>query len=171
MKEIWKDIPEYEGLYQVSNKGNVKSISHYTRNNVNGGKRYAQGRVLSQFKMPNGYRQVQFSKNEKREKKYVHRLVASVFLLNEDNLTDVNHIDGNKDNNTVENLEWVSHRDNQIHMVENGLTKKVKPVIHIETGKTYRSMTEAERLTGIDRHKIKDDINQGVRWRFVDCEE
>ena len=66
MEEIWKDIPDYEGLYQVSNTGKVKSVSHYARNNRNGGLRMAAGKILSQYKMPNGYYQVQLSKNEKR---------------------------------------------------------------------------------------------------------
>lgn len=117
INEIWKDIPGYEGLYQVSNSGKVKSISHQAKNNSNGGVRMTVGCILSLYKMPNGYLQVQLSKNEKRKKLYVHRLVATVFLHNESNFSDVNHIDGDKNNNSVENLEWCSHRNNQIHMI------------------------------------------------------
>ena len=171
MNEVWKDIPNYEGLYQVSNMGNVKSISHYTRNNANGGLRLTKGRVLAKYKMPNGYLQIQLSKNEIREKKYVHRLVAELFLTNSDNLSDVNHIDGNKENNSVENLEWCSHKENQIHMVKNGLTKKAQSVICIETGKAYSSLSEAERETTISRKSIKKSCENGkeycgYHWRF-----
>lgn len=170
--EKWKDIKGYEGLYQVSNTGKIKSISHYTRNNVNGGKRLTKGRILSQYKMPNGYLQVQLSKNQIREKHYVHRIVASAFLRNEENLSDVNHIDGDKDNNAVENLEWCSHKDNQIHMVRERMTKKAIPVLCVETGKSYNSMTEAERKTGIDRHFIKKSCEsgndyKGYHWRLI----
>lgn len=82
-KEIWKDIPGYENLYQVSNSGRIKSIGHYTRNNINGGTRLTKGIVLSPYIMPNGYYQVQLSKKGKKEKHYVHRLVALAFLNNE----------------------------------------------------------------------------------------
>ena len=171
MAEIWKDIHEYEGLYQVSNTGKVKSVSHYTRNNRNGGLRMTVGKILSQYKMPNGYRQVQLSKNEIREKKYVHRLVAENFIQNVNNLSDVNHIDGNKDNNSISNLEWCSHKDNQKHMIENHMTKKATPVICKETGKMYHSMSEAEKDTGICRKTIKKlcasgETFKGLSWRF-----
>lgn len=66
-KEIWKDIPGYENLYQVSNSGRIKSIGHYTRNNINGGTRLTKGIVLSPYIMPNGYYQVQLSKKEKKK--------------------------------------------------------------------------------------------------------
>lgn len=165
--ETYKDIPGYEGYYQVSNIGNVRSISHYTRNNINGGQRYTKGRVLAQYKMPNGYMQVSLSKNEKREKQYVHRLVANTFINNENNKTDVNHIDGDKNNNTVENLEWVSHKDNQIHMVKNRMTLKAIPIINIATGVMYSSLTEAERETGINRKAIREYCKEGRIWKMA----
>lgn len=115
----------------------------------------AAGKILSQYKMPNGYYQVQLSKNEKREKKYIHRLVAESFIENSNSLSDVNHIDGDKSNNNTFNLEWCSHKDNQKHMIENHMTKKATPVICKETGKMYHSMSEAERDTGICRRTIK----------------
>lgn len=170
--EIWKDIPNYEGLYQVSNTGKVKSIPHYTRNGAKCSVRLTKGKILAQYKMPNGYMQVQLSKNELREKYYVHRLVASVFLDNKYNLSDVNHIDGNKNNNSVDNLEWCSHRGNQIHMYENRMTKKAYPVLCIETNKSYNSMSEAERDTGISHKVIKKLCEtgreyNGYHWRLL----
>ena len=171
INEIWKDIPGYEGLYQVSNSGKVKSISHQAKNNSNGGVRMTVGCILSLYKMPNGYLQVHLSKNEKRKKLYVHRLVATVFLHNESNFSDVNHIDGDKNNNSVENLEWCSHRSNQIHMIENRMTRKAFPVICVESGNVYRSISDAEKQTGISRYAIKKSCEsgkerKGVHWRY-----
>lgn len=172
MEEKWKDIPGYEGIYQVSNTGKIKSVSHYTRNNTNGGMRLTKGKILSQYKMPNGYLQVKLSKNEVREKHYVHRLVASVFINNVNNMSDVNHIDGDKENNCIDNLEWCSHKDNQIHMVKRRMTKKANPVLCVETEISYNSMSEAERETGVDRHFIKKSCESGKdykghHWRFI----
>ena len=172
MKEIWKDVNGYEGLYQISNTGRIKSLSHYARNNVNGGKRLTKGRILSQYKIPNGYFKVQLSKNGVRKKHYLHRIVAKAFLNNKDNLSDVNHIDGNKGNNFVENLEWCNHRDNQIHMVKNRMTSTAKPVLCVETEKAFSSMTEAEKETGFDRHFIKKSCEsgndyKGYHWRMI----
>lgn len=164
MEEVWKDIPNYEGLYQVSNQGRVKSITHYARNNRNGGMRLVSGKILSQYKMPNGYMQVQLSKNEKREKFYIHRIVASVFLENKKGYSDVNHIDGNKNNNCVENLEWCSHRMNQIHMVKNRLTKKLHPVFCVELNRMFNSLSEAERFTGLNRRGISKAIKKGAKY-------
>lgn len=172
LNEVWKDIVGYEGLYQVSDAGRVRSISHFAINNKGGGERLTNGRVLSPYKMPNGYLQVQLSKGSTKKKHYIHRLVAIVFLKNENNLSDVNHIDGNKDNNYVQNLEWCSHKDNQMHMVKNKLTRKAIPVLCIENNKEYCSLSEAERKTGFCRKLIKracleETEYKGYNWRFV----
>lgn len=173
LKEEWRDIAGYEGLYKVSNTGKIRSCDHYARNNIYGAKRFITGKVLKCYKMPNGYLQVQLSKNEKREKRYIHRLVAETFLHNDGMLTDVNHIDGDKNNNFVSNLEWVSHKDNQIHMIKNRMTKKAFPVLCVETNKQYNSMSEAQNETGVDRHLIKKACNSGkaysgLHWRWID---
>lgn len=160
----WKDVVGYEGLYQVNTDGEVRSVSHYTRNNTNNGQRYTKGRVLSAYQMPNGYLQVQLSKGDKREKHYVHRLVAITFLENKNGLPEVNHIDGNKRNNRIDNLEWVSHKENQAHMVKNGLTKKAFRLKNLENNHVYSSLCEAERETGMDRHKIKEMCAKNMGW-------
>lgn len=169
MKEIWKDIPQYKGLYQVSDKGNVRSLSHYTRNNTNGGKRLTKGRILSQYIMPNGYLQVQLSKGDERKKFYTHRLVAIAFLRNEMNLSDVNHINGDKNYNSVENLEWCTHQENQIHMVKNRMTRKATPVIHTKTNIEYDSISQAVKETGISKYFINKHCKRenNYEWRFV----
>lgn len=98
MEEIWKDIKGYEGLYQVSNLGRVRNIKH--------------NRVKNTTIRPNGYEYVKLSKDNSTKNFTIHRLVAMTFIDNPNNLSDVNHKDEDKLNNSVTNLEWVSHQDN-----------------------------------------------------------
>ena len=95
--EEWRDIKGYEGLYQVSNKGRVKSL---------GNNKTKKEKILSLKPSNNGYIRVYLCKNGKQKPFSVHRLVAQAFLLNPNNLPVVNHKDENKLNNNVENLEW-----------------------------------------------------------------
>ncbi|MEQ3340193.1 NUMOD4 domain-containing protein [Clostridium butyricum] len=109
--ELWKDVKGYEGLYQVSNLGRIKSLDmiviHY-----NGKKERRKGRVLKLSENEKGYLKVFMCKNKKRECKKVHRVVAETFIPNRENLPEVNHKDENKKNNSVYNLEWCTHRYN-----------------------------------------------------------
>ena len=102
--EIWKDIEGYEGLYQISNLGRVRSLARAT----------TSGKVLKQMKK-HGYMNVCFSKNNVDKYFRVHRLVALAFIPNPENKPTVNHIDGNKANNNVSNLEWATHSENETH--------------------------------------------------------
>lgn len=105
MKEIWIDIKGYEGLYQVSNYGNVRSLDR-TSIMKNGVSRFVLGRELRKKDNGHGYLIVSLYKHNVEEKKYVHRLVGNAFILNPNNLPDINHKDENKSNNNVNNLEW-----------------------------------------------------------------
>lgn len=109
MTEIWRDIEGYDGLYQVSNCGRVKSLN-YGR----------EGRILK-ASLKSGYPFVQFGKCGRQI--YVHRLVAKAFIPNPDNKPEVNHIDGNKTNNHADNLEWGTRSENNVHAVRLGLMK------------------------------------------------
>ena len=102
IEEIWRPVVGYEGLYEVSNMGNVKSLDW---------KGTGTERIMSPVNL-NGYLRVLFNRNGKRKLKLVHRLVAEAFIPNPDNLPCVNHIDENKSNNHVENLEWCTHKYN-----------------------------------------------------------
>ena len=107
MKEIWKDIPNYVGRYKASNFGRIKSIDmvlSYKRHNVET-TRIRKGKVLSPAKMRNGYLRVEMSVNGEHKLNLVHQLVAQAFIPNPNNYEQVNHIDGNKENNCVSNLE------------------------------------------------------------------
>lgn len=108
--EIWKDIYGYEGIYQVSNKGRVRSQTRKVWNYMK------PGRVLKPYRKPNDYMHVNLRKDGGGDKHaYVHRLVAQAFLPNPDCLPEVNHKDFDKTNNCVDNLEWVSDKENKRH--------------------------------------------------------
>ena len=101
MEEIFKDIPGYEGRYQVSNLGNVRSMRTM--------------KIRQPCPHTKGYLKTDLRKDGKREMAFIHRLVALTFIPNPDNLPEVNHKDGDKTNNRVENLEWVTTQQNAIH--------------------------------------------------------
>ena len=121
MNEIWKDIKGYEGLYQISNYGRVLSLHPHKCKRIN-------PIIKKNEIIKNGYERVELCKNSKKERKLVHVLVASAFISNIENKTEINHIDGDKNNNHVTNLEWVTHSENMKHASDNGLVdvKKAK---------------------------------------------
>lgn len=113
--EEWRDITEYEGYYQVSSKGNVRSLDR-TIVNSDGSTRRIKGKQLTPFITNVGYVQVRLMKNGNQKHMYVHRLVSKEFISNPMNYKEVNHIDYNKENNCVENLEWCTHLYNMIDL-------------------------------------------------------
>lgn len=135
MEEIWKDIKDYEGLYQVSNLGRVKSLGNKKR----------KEKILKPCKVKSGYLRVQLSKRKMfyvRKMFFVHRLVAESFISNPYNLPQVNHLDLNKENNNISNLEWVSPKKN----IEYSEATKIK-CLDLKTNKVtiYPSIREATR--------------------------
>jgi hypothetical protein len=120
--EVWKDIKDYEGIYQVSNFGNVKSLDREVAPN-NRVPYWRKGKICKQSKSNLGYMTVGFTVNNVKLNKYVHRLVAETFITNWSNHPQVNHIDCDKTNNRMYNLEWCTNSQNQIHATKNGLNK------------------------------------------------
>lgn len=120
MNEIWESIIGYEGYYEISNCGRVRSVDRtiYFKNNK--GSRFYKGKILKQ-KYHNGYALVNLNKNKNMETLAVHILVAKHFLENPLNLPVVNHKDGVKSNNNVTNLEWTTQKENNIHAIQNKL--------------------------------------------------
>jgi hypothetical protein len=119
MEEIWKDIEGYEGLYQVSNLGRVKSLNRIiaTKMNIS---RLMKGKVLTIVPDPNNYMKVLLSKEGKQQIYLVHRLVAQAFIPNPDNKSEIDHINTDRTDNRVENLQWVTRKEN----CNNPLTKE-----------------------------------------------
>ncbi len=109
--EIWKDIVGYEGLYQVSNFGNVISLEKYI-DNKKGAIQYRPPKILKQYKNKFGYMRVYLTRNSIKKMYAVHRLVAMAFIDNPDNKPCINHIDNNRENNHLENLEWCTYKEN-----------------------------------------------------------
>lgn len=115
-KEVWKDIKGYEGKYQASNFGRIKRNETFKF-----GKMYPKIIMKTRYNM--GYKIVNLFKEKKQKTFFVHRLVASTFLYNDDKLKVVNHKDGIKTNNRIENLEWITRSENKIHALKNNLAK------------------------------------------------
>ena len=124
MKEIWKDIKGYEGLYKISNLGNVLRCKKI-KIDSKGRKRIFEDLILKANINKNGYKYVNLH-NKKKQAYKIHRLVAQTFIPNQENKPQVNHIDGNKENNRVDNLEWVTGKENIRHAYKNNLIKSLK---------------------------------------------
>lgn len=130
MQEIWKDIPGFEGIYQISNYGNARSFDRRVVNHRGGTTRIAYGKKLTPWDNGNGYLVLTIHDGKKRKNCYVHRLVAELFLDKPRGKEYVNHIDYNKHNNNVENLEWCTQKENTNHSIEN-MRKPHKGAVYI----------------------------------------
>ena len=145
--EIWKDIKGYEGLYQVSNEGRIKSLPRKWVA-ANGGTRSHNGIILAQANGTKGYKVVNLAKDGSSKTYKVHRLVAEAFIDNPKHYPMINHKDECKDNNFVENLEWC---DNAYNIRYGNRTKKSSKVVYQFTLdgqllKQYDSASDAARL-------------------------
>lgn len=174
MKEEWKDIPGFDGAYQISNKGRVRSwkgVNQYSE-------RRKRPKVLNQ-KMRNGYLALDLYHNGRHNHLSVHRLVAKVFVANPKNKPEVNHKDGCKTHNISENLEWCTSSENQQHSFDNGLQDcsgennghsklTENDVIKIKKMLSEGVMTQKEiaKTVGISRVTITN-INNRKTWRHV----
>ena len=141
--EHWKDIDGYEGKYQISNLGNVKSL-------------HGIGMLLTPYKKKNGYLSVKIIKNGKYKHHMIHRLVALAFVSNPKSKPNINHIDFNQTNNIPSNLEWCTQRENIWHTVNHG---RNNPTI----GETHPSA----KLKESDVIKIRKMVGSGISQRSV----
>lgn len=167
--EIWKDVKGFEGLYQVSNLGRVKSYDFYR----NGNKLY-KGKILKGHINNVGYLCFDLYKDKKRKNLKCHRLVAENFIECEDKELWINHKDGNKLNNHFSNLEWVTPKENSIHAFDRRLiVKKGKIVIDLNTGIFYESIRQAYRHYSFNfsrsyfQNQLKGKIENKTDFKLV----
>lgn len=178
---MWRQIEGYEGYYEVSDEGSVRSVDRFITDS-NGNTRFLRGSIMKLSEATrrdntNGYLVVNLHKNHKSSVIPVHVLVASAFIPNEQNKPTVNHKDGNKHNNRVSNLEWSSYSENNTHAIETGLRKPRGTNVEQYTTSgeyvaTYKSVTEAARKTGFSRGGISHCVNgrsstsSGFVWKL-----
>lgn len=173
MKEIWKDIPNYEGLYQISNLGRVKSFRQSSKFHK------ASEYILKSALANNGYCQVTLYNNTRKKKFLVHRLVAEAFIPNPNNYPFINHKDENPSNNEADNLEWCTARYNNAYGTARVriIDAKSRPIEQLTLdGKViavYRSTRIASELLGINRGTLKSAIIKGSQcngylWKYND---
>ena len=175
-KEIWKPVVGYEGFYEVSNLGRVRSLDRKFKTR--------QGRIISVKGQPikadpskrSGYVQVHLSNNGDRRTYQLHRVVAKSFVENPENKPEINHKDGIKTNNRADNLEWVTPSENQIHS-RDVLHRKYygKPVVCVETGETFENAAEAARQKGMKTYKHicscckgRRERTGGYHWKYTE---
>ena len=168
MQEQWKQIMVDEIVYdyEVSSHGQVRNMK--------------TGRILKATKNSKGYSTIGLHRNGKKTTMLVHRLVALMFIPNNDiqHKTDVNHIDENKTNNCVSNLEWTTHKENCNHgtSIERSAKAHCKKVLCVETGIIYDSAVDAQKQTGLPKQSISRCCNGtkyyktvgGYHWQYVD---
>lgn len=188
-EEVWKDIKGYEGLYQVSNRGRVKSLERRVVGK-NGNMYYYHEKIKKACLMNHGYMVVDLHKNGKNKHAYIHRLIAEYFIPNPENKPQINHKNGIRHDNRIENLEWVTCYENNKHMKEVLKTAYILPPKYGKDNpksrrilqftkegkfiKSYETLTEAERCTGAHHSNIskvalgKRNFAGGFVWKYAD---
>lgn len=179
VNEIWKPVVGYEGLYEISNIGRVKSLEK-TVNTFGGHTLRRKERFLRPQEFTTGYYFVILCDNTQRKHCSIHRLVADAFIPNPEKKPDVNHKDFNRKNNLVENLEWVTKRENIVHAFtkvdrntargERNSKAKLKESDAIEIRKLKREGVDTKRLAEIYQLNCStiNRISNGTYWKHVE---
>lgn len=177
MKEVWKYIPGYEGLYQASRFGYVRSLNRIAYKGKNHIPSKIKGKIISPWIDESGYLKVEMYKNGKIRKEKLHQMIAKTFIPNPENKRTVNHKDENPLNNTVQNLEWMTNKEN-VNYGTRVQRNREKFGIHVRriapNGQKddYFTLHDAEKATGIPRQSISYAIKhktllKGFRWEVV----
>lgn len=178
MIEEWRDIRDLEGYFQVSNLGRIRALDrHIVKVGVN---QTIKGRMLKGHKGKNGYIKTNFSKNGVLYYRLIHRLVAEAFIPNPENKKNVNHKNGIKDDNRLENLEWATDSENSLHAIRTGLTRVRKGeeiyFSKITNRQAYfikcmffrdnMSVTQISKVTGLSGRMIADLVKERT-WKHI----
>jgi len=155
--EIWIDIKDYESVYAISNKGRIKSLTRKKEDNNYYVKRIIHEKIIKTFLLNSGYLKVNLKLPGQKKGKncLVHRLVAKTFLLNADNKEQVNHINGIKTDNHVDNLEWCDNTYNQLHAYKLGLSKSNRLHLHHRCKQTKEGI---EAIVDLKSKGVKNQI-------------
>ena len=154
--EIWKPIKYFEGYYEVSNLGRIRSLAREIIN-CNGKKIHLKGKILKSNKHPEGYILVYLSKNSKSKTFRVHRLVAEAFISNPDNKPCIDHINCIRDDNRAENLRWVTHSENNNNPLTKENMSESQKGKHIGENNHFYGKTHSEETRKIMSEKGKDN--------------
>lgn len=176
--EVWKDITGYEGMYQVSNFGRVKSLG-WNKIRSQNKKSIRADRILKTQTTHRGYLRLELNKNGVGIKFVVHRLVALTFLSNEDDKPEINHINGIKSDNRLANLEWCTSKQNKIHAFNNNLSNHARGENHVcsklkleqvrdirskfKSGE-FKNQTKVAKLFNVTRSSIWCIVNN-INWK------
>ena len=166
--EIWKPVKDYEGLYEISNLGRIRSCDRIV--SFGKQKRLSKGKILIQNTAGSNYNHIKLSKNNIVKRKYIHRLVCEAFIPNTENKPEINHINENKRDNRVENLEWVTKKEN---MNRNDIGKRVweKAELHKYSGLNKKIVGQYKNGKLIKKYSpIKTVIDDGFKLSCIyDC--
>ena len=166
MLEEWKDINRYEGIYEVSNLGRVRTAKNKTTTSELHGERKWKQRILKQKTDKNGYKRVSLWKDKKVKTFLVHRLVASGFLEMIDGKECINHLDGNPSNNYVGNLEWCNYKENLEHAYDNKLNRTPDATVLVNTNTHeafyFLSKARASEFLGRNKGYISNNLKKGI---------
>ena len=170
--EEWKDIPGWEGRYMISSFGRVKTLDY---------KRTGREAIMRGLTDIRGYKNIAFrvgGAGSKQKHFMVHRLVANAFIPNQLNKPFVNHKNGDRKDNRVENLEWCSKSENEVHKIytlgkTSGSMIPPKKIMCVETGQVFKSERDAAKFAGVTQGAIsaavrgKSKVSGGYHWRYA----
>lgn len=177
MKEIWKDVLEFKGIYQVSNIGRVRSLDRDVKAKT-GRIKHTRGKILAISHFPNGYCYVNFCVKGIGTSQILHRLVAKAFIPNPNNKAEVNHKDEDINNNIIDNLEWLTSKENANYGTRNKRVseklsiKVVQLTKNLELIRIYDSCTKAGNTIGVGEEcvirvcKGKQHTSKGYKWMY-----
>ena len=154
MEEVWKDIPDFEGYYQASNLGRIRSVDRYVKYKNTDGVALRKGKILSPKTSNKGYLETTLMKEGKNYYKRIHQLIASAFLPNPNNYPQINHINEDKKDNRVENLEWCTSRQNTEAYHESRI-QVFQYTLQGKLLKVWHSITKAAESIGINKTGIQ----------------